>query len=255
MCIVLGQLKNLNIITMKILVILSLCLCLFLNIASTRFVNEYSALDDKIIRILDKYRNELADGKWIFPPLDPFVVPAFNVSYENKIAKVDGISKALNASGIIGYEDHVVETTLDGDFSVYVNEPLVKVIGEYKSEGKLASAIPVNGEGSYTCDVKNLQITVYGKLSENKDETLYLERLNVTLHVEEIKFKIDGLQGGKLYNDMVSAIVSDGAPAFINANVPLFDEFVGTALKHYLNPIFNDYTAAELIDFINSIDA
>merc|ERR1712002_1161417 len=231
---------------LKVLLLLSL-----LSVAHPRAVRDDN-LDAYLRQILELLKAQMPAGipELGIPPLDPFLVPHFDIPpIEEDIAKVTIEIDNLVITNLATFETKVAHLDIE-QLSLELELTIADLRGdaEYKLDGTLAAIFPLYGEGPMWLEIYGLD--AYAKASVLINEEGYIEvtSMDITADFTDIKMHLDNLLGGGPFGESFNNLLNVmGGYIWDQVKVllfPLLDE----VLMQVLNDALKDCSIADLIE-------
>merc|ERR1712002_449574 len=231
---------------LKVLLLLSL-----LSVAHPRVVRDDN-LDAYLRQILDLLKAQMPAGipELGIPPLDPFLVPHFDIPpIEEDIAKGTIEIDNLVITNLATFETKLAHLDIE-QLSLELELTIADLRGDadYKLDGTLAAIFPIYGEGPMWLEVYGLDAYAKASVLINEEGIIEVTSMNITAEFTDIKMHLDNLLGGGPFGESINNLLNvmgvyiwDQVKVFL---FPLLDE----VLVKVINDALSGCSLADLIE-------
>ncbi|XP_015907494.1 uncharacterized protein [Parasteatoda tepidariorum] len=254
---------------MTVIQLLTICVGLFFAQGIQGTELDYSGTTDKgleeydtklsnfLIEILENFRDQMPFGipDIGVPAVDPLVIPNIDEKINEKVAQLEFRMRELNITGISKFRLQSLKADLVRGFAnISITLPEMEADGHCYMNGKVLNIFPINSDGPFFIQVKQVQISGYGDLNVTMGEhtRIHMNDLNLHLTFDSLKIEFQSLLGGGRWTKMLLKLVSGlGPKLFIHFHEEAMTE-LNKALLKLINKELDKGTLSELLDLIPS---
>lgn len=146
------------------------------------------------------------------------------------------------------FEVQTVNANLDTFFlRLVLNLPSVRAKGNYTLDGKLLKIFPLNGNGSFSINLTNADISGHGNLIP-QDGTLQMKTLDLDLKWKTLEVYLENFLGGGRFSQVLQRILP-------NVGKKMFDNFktdiqknLNSMLIRNLNQMFKKPEVKKIVE-------